>query len=76
MLLQINDNRFQINRIHVYALTADTKYDNAVENVYESLNNIFNAKKRNSIIRDVNATIEIGRRSDLIGNWGLGWESQ
>ncbi|XP_050514333.1 craniofacial development protein 2-like [Diabrotica virgifera virgifera] len=74
-ILQLNSKPFNVNVIQIYAPTSEKKYDNDVESFYSQLKQTLNNLNRNEItyiIGDFNAKIDQGRRSDLIGGYGLG----
>lgn len=75
LLIQLNSSPFKTNIIQIYAPTADKKYDNEVELLYEQIGNVLKSLKKDEvtyIIGDFNSKIGQGRRGDIAGPYGLG----
>lgn len=75
IILQLNASLFNVNIIQIYAPTAEKKYDHETEILYQQLDDVLNHLKKdeiNFIMGDFNAKIGKGRRSDLVGEYGLG----
>ncbi|XP_023242378.1 craniofacial development protein 2-like, partial [Centruroides sculpturatus] len=75
MILQIQGQLFKINIIQVYAPTFTNNNGDKLEDLYNSINKILGKLKKNDItviIGDYNAKVGMGRREDLIGDFGLG----
>jgi endonuclease/exonuclease/phosphatase family metal-dependent hydrolase len=75
ILLQLHGQPTNVNIIQVYAPTAEPRYDNDVEDFYESLSSTMKSLKKSDVslvIGDFNAKVGSGRRSYIIGDYGLG----
>jgi len=75
MLLQLHGQPFDINLVQIYAPTSERKYDGVVEVLYVSIKDTLEALQSdniNLVMGDFNAKIGQGRRTDIIGNHGLG----
>lgn len=61
--------------MQIYAPTSESRYDNEVEELYNSIKNIFgslHSDNINLVIGDFNAIIGQGKRSNLVGEYDLG----
>ncbi|XP_023234361.1 craniofacial development protein 2-like [Centruroides sculpturatus] len=70
---------FKINIIQLYAPTVDKKYDERVEALYDTIGKVISKTKSDEItlvMGDYNAKIGEGKRSDLVGEHGLGISNQ
>lgn len=79
ILLQLRGHPFNVNILQIYAPTTDKKYDDEVETLYNNINNVLKSLKNDQItiiLGDFNAKIGKGRRSDLVGDYGLGESNQ
>lgn len=75
IMIQLQAKPFNINIIQIYMPTSDKKYDNDIELMYDKLTKLLNSLKSNEmnlLIGDFNAKVGQGRRSDLVGDFGLG----
>lgn len=65
---------FNINPIQVYASTSEKKYDMKVENLYDLIDFTMKTLETDSVIilKDFNAKISQGPRTDIVGSFGLG----
>ncbi|XP_029174698.1 uncharacterized protein LOC114943274 [Nylanderia fulva] len=75
MLLQLHGKPFDINLIQIYAPTSEKRYDNDVEVLYDTIRDTLQGLQSdnvNLVMGDFNAKIGQGRRTDIVGDHGLG----